>query len=141
MKLPSDFRGQLPLSDFDFARIRRNVLSKVARRETPRFAFALRFAVALMVAAFVGVVSYRAPRPPVEPPAPRNAGFQPAGPPASSRPPAAAPRPRRLEAGAPEPKPTHKIIEPEIPIRLEIQTADPDVRIIWFTNPSNEEKS
>jgi len=122
-------RGPLPLDDADFAAIRAQVMAKIDGRRLPlwRFAYA-----ALVVAVFSIVV-----------------GRQPAVRPSSgaSRHPlpltrervavvaAVAPLPRAGEGGAKRrvrvahhPKPSPQVA------RMEIQTADPNVRIIWITN-------
>jgi hypothetical protein len=139
-----DFRGPLPLTDADFARIRANVLAEVRPRRRPFFAF--RFAFAAMAAVFAVAISWNALRVPVLELAP----------PAQPHPhlaltidipplPAAAEE-RRVE---PPRRPTAEAVAaPRIsqptdaqPVRLEIQTDDPDIRIIWLPNEPLEDHS
>ena len=122
-------RGPLPLDDADFAAIRAQVMAKIDGRRLPlwRFAYA-----ALVVAVFSIVVG-------------RQPAVRPS--PGASRYPlpltrervavvaAVAPLPRAGEGGAKRrvrvahhPKPSPQVA------RMEIQTADPNVRIIWITN-------
>lgn len=145
-----DFRGPLPLTDADFARIRANVLAEVRPRRRP-FAFALRFAFAALMVAFAGAVSWNALRvpavdfPPPSQPQPHITRTFPVPPlPAAegSAPSTIVRRvPRRLPAVEPVAAPL--IVPPPLaqPVRMEIQTADPDIRIIWLPNQLPEEKS
>ena len=142
-----DLRGPLPLTDADFATIRANVMTRVRPRRTS--VFALRWAFAMLAAAFAGVFSYKS-LVSVEPP--------PAVAPVVAKPPAViepvritqetpsplpppAPRVARHRAATPQPlnQPIHQPT-----FRLEIQTSDPDIRIIWLPNnydPKSEETS
>lgn len=147
-----DFRGPLPLTDADFTRIRANVMAKVRPRRT---AFAFRWAFAMLAAAFVGVVSYKSlhepaitistppltvthtPPPPVTkiiiaPPAVVAVVDTPA-------PIVARRRTHRKPTNQPTNQPTDQPT-----FRMEIQTADPDIRIIWLPtqyDPKSEESS
>jgi hypothetical protein len=143
-----NFRGPLPLTDADFARIRANVMSEVRPRR--RTFFALRLAFAALLMAFAGAVSWNALRvpalelPPPSRPRPHLAVTFPVPPiPAAEeqRPvvtvrahvaPVAAPRSTRI---------THQPVALAQPVRMEIQTADPNIRIIWLPNEPLEDKS
>jgi len=141
-----DMRGPLPLTDDDFARIRANVMARVRPR---RNVFAFRWAFAMLAAAFVGVVSYESMR--VAPiampqlPPPRHAERSEAPPPpvpnvSLEDPPHAVVRTRAIA------KPRIRAEEPSstTQFRMEIQTSDPDIRIIWLPNqydPKTEEHS
>jgi hypothetical protein len=143
-----DLRGPLPLTDADFARIRANVMASVRPKRT---VFAFRWAFAMLAAAFVGVVSYKslpvAPRmEPVTIPAPLTLVHP-------ERTETPQPPNRRVEEIAPPRKaaarrqptnrPTDQPTNPT-PLRMEIQTSDPDIRIIWLPNhydPKSEETS
>lgn len=137
-----DFRGPLPLTDADFARIRANVLAEVRSRR--RF-FAFRFAFAAIAVVFAVVISWNTLRVPV-------LGL---APPAQPRPhlawtidvpPLPAAEERRVHP--PRRPPVEAVATPRIaqppdaqPVRLEIQTADPDIRIIWLPNQPLEDHS
>lgn len=128
-----DFRGPLPLTDADFARIRANVLAEV-RPKRKWLAFRWAFAT-LTAAAFVGVVSYKSLQvttptlPPRQaPPAPKaninvEEILRQAQDDVRANPPRRAHTRKRVET--PEPAPQ---------LRIEIQTSDPDIRIIWLPN-------
>ena len=139
-----DFRGPLPLTDADFARIRANVMAEVRPKRTWvafRWAFAM-----LTAAAFVGVVSYKSLQVTtttiVLPPPTRVEAVASV---AVVAPPTAA------EAAASTQKPVRRPVtrrtKPEViptQLRIEIQTSDPDIRIIWLPNhydPKSEEQS
>jgi hypothetical protein len=138
-------RGPVPLTDDDFARIRANVMARVRPR---RSAFVLRWSFAMLAAAFVGVVSYESMRvTPVSLPTlpPRHAERSEAPPlPVPNvnleEPPHAVVRTRAIA------KPRIRAEEPSstTQFRMEIQTSDPDIRIIWLPNqhdPKTEEHS
>ena len=140
----NDFRGPLPLTDADFTRIRANVMAQVRPRAR---SFAFRWAFAMLAAAFIGVVSYKSlqvtpvvtPAPP--PPPLRHAERSEACLPPQL--PAAVPAPPRAHSRSPFPVPRSSPIEAPT-FRMEIQTADPDIRIIWLPNqydPKSEESS
>jgi hypothetical protein len=141
-----DFRGPLPLTDADFARIRANVLAEVRTR---RSFFAFRFAFASLAAVFAVVISWNALRVPVlelappSQPRPHLAFTIPVPPlPAAEERRTVPPRRPPAEAVA-APRITPAIVhQPESqPVRLEIQTADPDIRIIWLPNEPLEDHS
>jgi hypothetical protein len=119
-------RGPLPLSDSDFAAVRAKVLAEIER---PRRSYGWYFALAASVA--VAVLSMVAARRPVTVGPPIARGFAAPGP--------AALLPARGEKVAegrmrdrhhPKPAKTHPIQV----ARIELHTADPDIRIIWITN-------
>ena len=129
-----------PLTDDDFAQIRSNVMAKI---ETPRrSSLASRWAYAAVIAGCLLIARVVSEKP-VAPPrnahvhAGRSAGFQPAP---VSRPEAGGPAER--SSAVPEALPkavTAKKHEPApSPMRIEIQTSDPDVRIIWIANQTPE---
>ena len=109
-------RGPLPLSDRDFAAVRANVLARIAqrRRRAP-----WRELAALAASVVVAVVASAA-RPTPTPILPlRFAQGQDDG-----------RRPARTVARRRHRKPVQQIAH----ARIELHTADPDVRIIWITN-------
>jgi len=125
----NDFRGPLPLDERDFAEVRRNVLGKIERPVRPfvfRFAFATA-AVALLVFLLI-------PRPVAPPPLPAMRHVTPLT--AISVAESPAPRPT---APPPKPKPHPRLVAskgappPDSEITMNIETADPNVRIIWIT--------
>jgi hypothetical protein len=134
----TEFRSQQPLSEDDFAAIRRNVMTTIAARKR-FFPVAMRFAIAMAVVIAIGVAFV--PRRPA-PPAPivmnpvivkAPIAIATIAPPPVT--PIAAHRPRHRRA-------IHRRIEyaaaTQPNIRVEFRTSDPDVRIIWIAsqNPS-----
>jgi hypothetical protein len=127
----SDFRGPLPLDDRDFAEVRRSVLSKIGRRP-------LAIPLALAAAVILAVIVIVLPRPKVPPPpvphhvAPALSRREPH----ESRPQVVVAKPAPVEnrrhvpqqlvapSGAPP---------PDSEITMNIETADPNVRIIWIS--------
>ena len=128
----TDFRGPLPLDDRDFAKVRRQVMSKLERRPIAPIVF--RFAAAAVaVIALVVVILLPRPEPPRRAPVrvhkavPSVAQTLLSAPPGQARVPAPHKQQRKPEqlvatAGPP----------PDSEITMNIQTADPNVRIIWI---------
>ena len=122
----SDFRGPLPLDDRDFADVRRKVLSKIERRS-------LAVPITLAAAAAVAFIIVMLPQPQIViPPAHPSPAVV-----------AAAPAPTPLPMPVPL-KTAHKetVRKPsggappsdsETQVTMNIETADPNVRIIWIT--------
>lgn len=142
-------RSEVPLRDSDYAAIRARVRAEIARPEQRRFfPLFLRFAFAAMVVALliaVLVVPRRGevPVPQVEKrepaPAPAPVPLKNTPPPLVAQrveePPApAAPAPRVTAARPKRRAPQRSTAPVQIaePMRIEMQTADPDVRIIWI---------
>ena len=128
----SEFRSQQPLSDDDFAAIRRNVMTTVTTRR--QFPIAGRFALAAMVVIAIGVAFLtRRAAPPVSvtvmPPPPAIKTIpQPII--------AAVPPPQQVVSVARRPR-HHRAAAAVVArqnIRLELRTSDPDVRIIWIAS-------
>jgi len=133
-----DLHTPVPLNEDDYAAIRASVHAELsARRHRRRFALALATAATLAFALWL-----QTPKPapqviaPKQPPIacdPCGAG-NPAGvlPVKIEHPPAerivgARPRPRKKQPVQPD------------PIRIELHTHDPDIRIIWIVSPDKEE--
>ena len=123
-----DFRGPLPLEDRDFAEVRRNVLAKSGRRPVAPFAFRL----ASVAAAVAILVFLLMPRPtvPTRIPQARSPVLHKETVVAEAQPvkPKPTPKPRHkpqlvASTGAPP---------PDSEITMNIETADPNVRIIWI---------
>ncbi|HJQ37859.1 MAG TPA: hypothetical protein VKB93_12045 [Thermoanaerobaculia bacterium] len=124
-----------PLTGFDYAAVRARVHSELARRRERRwwvFRFAYAFAAAVLV-----VLAMITPEPLVIPAAVQRAalnhgaaGFSPPEPDGGLKP--AAPRPRRKM----RPR-RHSTQATVAAARIEIHTADPDVRIIWIVPKEN----
>jgi hypothetical protein len=132
----NEFRSQQPLSDDDFAAIRRKVMTTIAARK--RFLpVVMRFAFAAAVVFAIGLAFLaRRPAPPVvitvtkpvilkppiaaaaiaSPPVPRVAVHH--------------PRHRRTI----HPRAEYAAAAPQPNIRVEFRTSDPDVRIIWIAS-------
>lgn len=126
-------RGPLPLDDHDFANIRAQVMAKIEK--PPRAPLVWQVAFASLVLAVLSIV----------------VGRQPAVRPSSAASPHLLPLTREKEAViAPLPRQRERVAlseakgrvrvahhrkpAPQKVARMEIQTADPDVRIIWITN-------
>jgi hypothetical protein len=131
----TEFRSRQPLSEDDFAAIRRNVVTTIAARKR-FFPVAMRFAVAMVVMIAIGVAFVvRRPAPPVvimvKKPVIVKAPIAIAviAPPPVT--PVAAHRPRRRRAIHPRAE-YAAATQPDI--RLELRTSDPDVRIIWIAS-------
>ena len=130
-----------PLTEADFAQIRSNVMAKI---ETPRrSSLALRWAYAAVIAVclLIARVVSEKPAPPrnADVHVGRSAGFQPAP---VSRPVVGGPAERSSALPTPKALPravvaTKPKTEPP-PMRIEILTSDPDVRIIWIANQTPE---
>ena len=121
-----DFRGPLPLDDRDFADVRRNVMSKIGRRPVA-------IPITLAAAAVLALIVVLLPQPRITVPPPHQSPrlrvnveptlsrLEPSHPaPAESR---RHVPPVRKSAGAPP---------PDSEITMNIETADPNVRIIWI---------
>lgn len=120
-----DFRGPLPLTDDDFAAIRRNVMAEVRRKRTPVW-------IALPIAAAIALAFVLWPAKET-----REVAQIPVA--AVSRPAASitqdsAPRTQHSVHVAQARTPAHQPARRRRsePMRIEMQTSDPNVRIIWI---------
>lgn len=134
-----ELRGPLPLDERDFTEIRGRVLQKIATR--PLLPVALRFALA--AAAVIALVFVLLPRQGPQKPPPLTRPLAPLG--ATLSPPARGEgvrvrteRPEIVRA-VPEPKKPKPVAvassgapPADTDMHIEIQTADPNVRIIWI---------
>jgi len=133
----NEFRSQQPLSEDDFAAIRRNVMTTIATRSQRRFLpIALRFAIAAIVVIAIGLTLLV--RRPAEPAA------------QTVKQPVIEKAPIAIATVAPPPvtpvvahhprhrRDIHRRIEyaaaTQPNIRVELRTSDPDVRIIWIAS-------
>jgi hypothetical protein len=138
---------ELPLTDQDFDGIRKAVLetieARAARRK--RFVYSLEFAFAALVLVVGGwwVRSATQPQPLTRP----SATLSPLRGARGSRLPAPliatsqlrdplTPRPPHHRHPAPKHESVLAAASDANPIRLELATADPDIRIIWISNPT-----
>ncbi len=136
----TEYRSQQPLSDDDFASIRRNVISAIAEQKERRFLpMMLQFALAAsVVIAVASILFAHRPAPPVSittrqlsNPATQQPQIQPQ----VQQPQLTAPvtvvrvthRPRRHQTA-----PHIELVQQNI--RVEFRTSDPDVRIIWIAS-------
>ena len=133
----TDFRGPVPLRDSDFADVRREVMARLDRR--PIAPIILRFALA--TAAVIALVIILLPRheTPVRPPVavkktvPNVAQTLLSAPPVQAR----VPAPHKGTTRKPQRKPEQLVASagsppPDSEVTMNIQTADPNVRIIWI---------
>lgn len=148
--------SEVPLRDSDYAAIRARVRAEIARREQRRFLpLFLRFAFAATIVALVAVLviprNREVPVPhavkPTPIPAPALAPVQ-TPPPLvvqrSEEPPAQAQVEKKVATARPKrraPKRSTRSVQIAEPMRIEMQTADPDVRIIWIVQPESEKES
>jgi hypothetical protein len=124
MNLPFDnVRSSAPLTDADYEAIRANVLARIKR---PRVAPIRRFALAASIAALLIVRPTTETPPPPSHPHPRPIPVEEQAPsPIQQRTTIAAHRHHHRHHRKPTPR--------HPPMRIEIATADPDVRIIWLS--------
>jgi hypothetical protein len=132
----SHLRTPVPLTDFDYAAVRARVRSELARRkERSWWVVAWRLAaVAMLVLLFIPRTREVAPPPVVF--VQQAGGLKPAAPQVPVSAPervAAVAAPRRRK-----PVRRHHQHQPETAVsRIEIHTADPDIRIIWIVPKEN----
>ncbi len=133
-----------PLNEFDYAAVRARVHSKLAerRRWWWLFRFASAFAATVLVMLSLIPVDPAVPSPGLRPPSPRTRGEG-----RSQLASVESPSPRvrgegarRVDEGRRHRPRRHKRIEPAAVTaasRIEIHTADPDIRIIWIVPKEN----
>ena len=124
-------RGPLPLSDRDFAAVRAGVLAKIGRRRVSVWRYAVAAAALALVSTFVARV------PAVAPPLTRR--FAPPSPHVVGRgtlkvPEGPSPRVSGEKVAEGRMRGRRHRAKPPAVARMEIQTADPNVRIIWIAN-------
>jgi hypothetical protein len=135
----TEFRSRQPLSDDDFAVIRRNVMTTIAARKERRFLpLMMRFALAAAVVIAIGLsFIVRRPAPPAA-----NAIRKPATVITATPAPVVAsvtiPLPVTTVAHRTHHRRAHSpsvfAVATQQNIRVEFRTSDPDVRIIWIAN-------
>lgn len=129
-----EFRSEQPLSDEDFARIRREVLARTSAK--PRIGLAFRLAFATLVVALVMILWPRreATVQPIHTTPQVITKAQPVAPVIThtqQQPPAVVATVRKT----PHHHRRHHDAPPQqLAMRMELQTSDPDIRIIWITN-------
>jgi hypothetical protein len=143
-KLPlHEYRADLPLTDTDFAAIRATVMTKIAARKRSRFAgLGWRLAFAAIVVAILGLGAVAALRRPQAAapsiPIARHPRI------AQQTIASAEPAPRVLPVAPVQPArrhhsarhaPTHplRVAAAGPPVSIQLQTSNPDIRIIWIT--------
>lgn len=128
-----DFRGPLPLDDRDFAEVRGKVLAKIERKPVV-------WRYALAAAAVIALVMVLWPRPTPTPVVAKKNTVETAFRP-SPQPPAQPPMPRaeaRVHIKPKKARAQQVVASAGAPpsdaeITMNIETADPNVRIIWIT--------
>ncbi|PYQ30660.1 MAG: hypothetical protein DMF56_07580 [Acidobacteria bacterium] len=135
-------RDDCPLTEFDFAAVRARVRSEIARRQQRR-AWVFRFASAF-VAAALAVLALIPSQPPQAPSGVTRAAFVVTAAPSgyTVRSTVAAATSGGVTAGGSGHHKVHrhhvKELTPQVAVsRIEIHTADPDVRIIWIVPKEN----
>lgn len=134
----NEFRSKQPLSEEDFAAIRRNVMNEIATRNQQRFfPIAMRFALAAAVVIAIGVAFFiRRPAPVAIETVKQPIVIEKAPMTVATVSPAPVTRvvahhPRHRRAAHPR---AEYVSTTEQNIRLEFRTSDPDVRIIWIAS-------
>jgi len=135
-----NYRSQLPFSDDILAQIRKDVMTQVERETRAERTWMGLFLRATLAASALAVVLLWPSRRVDEPtsrrvnPAPRIVHVQSA--------PVVVVAEKPLVPSATRPRPVKRIVQPvsaePVVMRIELQTSDPDVRIIWFTNDSGD---
>jgi hypothetical protein len=122
-----------PLTDADYAAVRKSVLQKIERRTWTLRTFQLAFAMLVFVFGSWWLARTKTTHEPRITPAPKQFIAQQPGNPVVT------PQPRNpvthIAKKRHHHKPTHVHPEPQAPLRIELATNDPDIRIIWITNP------
>lgn len=133
----NEFRSKQPLSEDDFAAIRRNVMTTVAARKR-FFPIAMRFALAAAVVIAIGIAFIaKRPAPPIVETVKQPVVIEkvPVAVATVAPPPVtrvvAARHPRHRHATHPR---AQYASVPQQNIRVEFRTSDPDVRIIWIAS-------
>jgi hypothetical protein len=128
-----------PLTDRDYAEVRQAVMQRIERRKwTVR---ALQVSFAIVAIAVAGIALWpRKQTAPIAGAPPQVAVTQQPSTPVTQQPQTTTARPRNQATRATHvtrKRNHHKraVPKPE-PLRIELATADPDVRIIWITNPN-----
>jgi hypothetical protein len=124
----NDFRGPLPLEDRDFAEVRRNVMSKIGRRPVA-------IPITLAAAAVLALIIILLPQPRITVPPPHRApAVRINVEPTLSRlePGRSAPAESRRHVPPPRVEKSAGSPPPDSEITMNIETADPNVRIIWI---------
>jgi hypothetical protein len=156
----SALRTEVPLRDADYAAIRARVRAEIARREERRWwPLFVRFAfAAVMIVVLAMLVVPRKEETKVAPqvvkhvPAPVTTAYAPAPLPAAPdssseflgvpRRERSLPHKTRGTRGTPRnPEEPKQIAQSPEPMRIELQTADPDVRIIWIVQPEQAKEN
>jgi hypothetical protein len=139
-----DFRNELPLGDDDFRAIRRSVLQQIERPSSHWLGTFLRASlvaaalVLLLVRPTEETVPERPSRPVVEsptipaPPSPSTTRRLADSPPRVATHHRTPPRRRPIRH---QPSPLEWAATP---LRIELHTSNPDIRILWITNPTGE---
>ena len=137
-----EFRNELPFGDDELRAIREQVMHRIAKepqRESRWLGMFLRasLAAAALVLVFVRPTQEKAVRVVESPTRPVVEALT--APPSTTR---------RLEDSTPRRRrkprpPVQRASRPEepsapAPVRIELQTSNPDIRILWITNPSGE---
>ena len=123
-------RSRQPLSDEDFAAIRRNVLQHVREPRATRAGWWVGLAAAAVIAVFFFTIPREEVKvPTVAPPVRQVAAVAPVVP-------ALAAEPAAVQPARPPARRRRKHLPTQAaaaqPVRIEFQTADPSVRIIWI---------
>lgn len=125
-----DFRGPVPLTDADYAAVRRNVLA--AMKPKPRFSLAFRLAFAAILVTFAVLLTPRPEAPQIPMTIERAKLVAATPPPVTIHQPPITKVPMTQHAAPSTQHPVSPVPQP--PVRIEILTSDPDVRIIWIAN-------
>ena len=127
---PRELHSPVPFRDADYAAVRARVLADIhASRRRWRWSLALASAAMIAIALWLQMPTEPPkPKPPVSP---WSAG-------ALTRAAATPPRPAPVRSPASHREPKPVATKPAEPLRIELHTSDPDIRIIWIVNPKEE---
>lgn len=125
-----ELHSPAPLRDADYAAVRARVIGEIAARRR-RWRWALAFAATLAIALRLQMPK---PQPHPQTAVPQWGADVLTGASSTSQEPA----PVRTPAPHKEAK-KPAVVVPGEPVRIELHTSDPDIRIIWIVNPTKEE--
>ena len=130
---PRELHSPVPFRDADYAAVRARVLADIhAGRRRWRWTFALASAAMIAVALWLQMPKPKPQPQPKTAVSQWSAGALTRAVPAPEPTPVTTPIPHREDPAKPI------ATKPAEPLRIELHTSDPDIRIIWIVNPKEE---